>query len=102
MGLLDLSLIRILPLDEDDFDVYPLFYPLYEEMRDLFSAERVLPVKDGNGYQALSFQTMAASNPDTKFAFGRKCSKYPRFRAESTPRTGINKELPLLKLYQQR
>ena len=30
MGLLDLSLIRILPLDEDDFDVYPLFYPLFD------------------------------------------------------------------------
>ena len=41
MGLLDLSLIRILPLDEDDFDVYPLFYPLYEEMRDLFSSELI-------------------------------------------------------------
>ena len=50
MGLLDLSLIRILPIDEDDFDVYPLFYPLYEEMRDLFSSECVLPVKDGRGY----------------------------------------------------
>lgn len=50
MGLLDLSLIRILPLDEDDFDVYPLFYPLYKEIRDLFASEYVLPVKDGNGY----------------------------------------------------
>ena len=50
MNLLDLSLVKILPLDEDDFDVYPLFYPLYEEVRDLFASERVLPVKDGNGY----------------------------------------------------
>lgn len=50
MGLLDLSLIQILPLDEDDFDVYPLFYPLYEEILDLFENERILPVKGGNGY----------------------------------------------------
>lgn len=50
MELLDLSLIRILPLDEDNFDTYPLFYPLYEKMRDLFASERVLPIKDGKGY----------------------------------------------------
>ena len=34
--------------------------------------------------------------------YGRKCSKYPRFRAKNISRTGINKKLPLLKLYQQR
>ena len=61
MGLLDLSLIRILPLDEDDFDVYPLFYPLYEEMRDLFSSECVLPVKDGNGYTKAANAVIARS-----------------------------------------
>lgn len=61
MGLLDLSLIRILPLDEDDFDVYPLFYPLYEEMRDLFSSERVLPVKDGKGYTKAANAVIARS-----------------------------------------
>ena len=61
MGLLDLSLIRILPLDEDDFDVYPLFYPLYEEMRELFSSERVLPVKDGKGYTKAANAVIARS-----------------------------------------
>ena len=50
MELLDLSLIRILPLDEEVFDIYPLFYPLYEAMQDLFETECVLPIKDGNGY----------------------------------------------------
>lgn len=45
---------------------------------------------------------MAASNPGIQFAFGRKCSKYPRFHAKYVPRTGTNKKLPLLKLYQQR
>lgn len=50
MGLLDLSLIQILPIDEDDFDFYPLFYPLYEATHDLFSTEMVLPVKDEDGY----------------------------------------------------
>lgn len=70
MGLLDLSLIRILPLDEDDFDVYPLFYPLYEEMRDLFSSERVLPVKDGKGYttQGKSYRgNIEGSDPRCSF-----------------------------------
>lgn len=61
MGLLDLSLIRILPLDEDAFDVYPLFYPLYEETQDLFSTERVLPVKDGNGYTKAANAVIARS-----------------------------------------
>ena len=53
-------------------------------------------------YQALSFQTMAASNPGIQFAYGWKCSEHPQFRAENILRTGINKKLPLLKLYQQR
>lgn len=61
MGMLDLNLIRILPLDEDDFNVYPLFYPLYEEMKDLFSVERVLPVKDGNGYTRAANAVIARS-----------------------------------------
>lgn len=61
MGILNLSLIRILPLDEDDFDVYPLFYPLYEEMRDLFSSDCVLPVKDGNGYTKAANAVIARS-----------------------------------------
>lgn len=61
MNLLDLSLVKILPLDEDDFDVYPLFYPLYEEVRDLFASERVLPVKDGNGYTKADNAVIARS-----------------------------------------
>lgn len=61
MNLLDLSLVKILPLDEDDFDVYPLFYPLYEEVRDLFASECVLPVKDGNGYTKASNAVIARS-----------------------------------------
>ena len=84
MGLLDLSLIRILPLDEDDFDVYPLFYPLYEEMRDLFSSERVLPVKDGKGYTKAANAVIARSNRicDCRQAYprqstARRCPRIP-------------------------
>jgi hypothetical protein len=61
MGLLDLSLIRILPLHEDNFDYYPLFYPLYEEMQDLFSSEMVLPTKDGRGYTKAANAVIARS-----------------------------------------
>lgn len=50
MGLLDPDLIRILPIDKDIFDVYPLFYPLYETTCELFSRDRVLPLKEENGY----------------------------------------------------
>ena len=50
MNLLDLSFVKILPLYKDNFDVYPLFCPLYEEVKSVFASERVLPVKDGNGY----------------------------------------------------
>ena len=39
---------------------------------------------------------MAASNPGIQFAYGWKCSKYPRFPSKNIPRTGINKKLPLL------
>ena len=61
MGLLDLSLIQILPLVKNNFDVYPLFYPLYEEMLDLFSSECVLPVKDGKGYTKAANAMIARS-----------------------------------------
>lgn len=50
MGLMDLSLIRILPLDEDVFYSYSLFEPLYSEMRKLLATEKVLPTNDGKKY----------------------------------------------------
>ena len=49
-------------------------------------------------YQALSFQTMAASNPDTKFAFGRKCSEYPQLRAKNVRRTTIYKKITVVEI----
>lgn len=50
MGRLDLSLLKILPLDEDDFWNYSLFMPLYEETENLFSSEAILPTNDGKTY----------------------------------------------------
>ncbi len=49
-GLLDLSFIKILPINYDAFNIYPLFLPLYKEIQDLLSCANVLPTKDGTGY----------------------------------------------------
>ena len=50
MGRLDLSLIKILPLDRDDFWTYDLFVPLYEETEHLFQSEAILPTNEGKTY----------------------------------------------------
>ena len=49
-GLLDLSFIKILPINYDAFNIYPLFLPLYKEIQGLLSCANVLPTKDGTGY----------------------------------------------------
>lgn len=64
MGLLDLSLIRVLPLKDAAFDHYSLFKPLYEETLDLFLSERVLPVKDGKGYTKATNAVLARNNKE--------------------------------------
>lgn len=46
MGIVDLSLLSILPFDEDVFDAMPLFSPLYDATVELLSEEKILPIKD--------------------------------------------------------
>lgn len=48
MGKLNLSFLKILPIDEDRFDTYGLFRPLYDEVWDLLGSEKVLPSNSGS------------------------------------------------------
>ena len=48
MGRLNLSFLKILPIDEDRFGTYGLFRPLYDEVWDLFGSEKVLPSNSGS------------------------------------------------------
>lgn len=48
-GQLNLSLLNILPLDEDAFDSYDLFHPVFEKSVELFQNEGILLCKYG-GY----------------------------------------------------
>ncbi len=50
MGRLDLSFIKILPLDPDVFWTYSLFSPLYDGVKKLFDFEKVLPTNAGDQY----------------------------------------------------
>ncbi len=61
MGMLDLSLIKILPIDKNRFDVYPLFKPLYEATHELLLNEEILPDKDEKGYVKASNALIARS-----------------------------------------
>lgn len=61
MGMVDLSLMRILPIDEERFDVYPLFQPLYDEVWELLSNEEILPNKTEKGYVKASHALIARS-----------------------------------------
>lgn len=63
MKLLDLSLISILPINKDVFDINPLFYPLYKEMLILCLKEDVLPVNGGGRYTCAS-RALIARNKD--------------------------------------
>ena len=58
MGLLDLSLIRILPLDEDDFDVYPLFYPYTKKCGICFRRSASCPLRMGRATLRLPMQLL--------------------------------------------
>lgn len=47
-GKLNMSFVKALPISEEKFESFDLFLPLYEEVRDLFSSEAVIPNKAGN------------------------------------------------------
>ena len=49
LGQLNLSLLNILPLDENKFENYDLFIPIFNKVVDLFINEGILPCKYG-GY----------------------------------------------------
>ena len=46
-GRLNMSFVKALPIDEDRFDTFGLFLPLYETVRDLFRSTAVIPTKTG-------------------------------------------------------
>ena len=46
-GLLDLSCMRCLPLDEARFSTYNLFLPLHETVKNVFSSNKVIPTRSG-------------------------------------------------------
>ncbi len=48
MGYLNLSILKVLPIEKNVFYSYGLFKPLYEEIRKLVSEEEVLPTKNGS------------------------------------------------------
>ncbi len=48
-GWLNMSLLRLLPMNVSQFENYSLFEPLYEATKNLYERERILPCKNG-GY----------------------------------------------------
>ena len=49
MGYLNLSFLSLLPMNEDDFNAYGLFYPVYEKTLSIFKKHKMIPCKEG-GY----------------------------------------------------
>ncbi|MBR3019385.1 MAG: hypothetical protein IKH57_20290 [Clostridia bacterium] len=46
-GKLNMSFIKALPLSEERFDTFPLFFPLFTMVRELFRTTAVIPSKSG-------------------------------------------------------
>ena len=46
-GLLNMSFIKVLPLNAGAFDNFNLFYPLYETVRKLFLSDKIIPTHYG-------------------------------------------------------
>ena len=44
---LNMSFVRVLPLEQEVFDTFGLFLPLYETVRDLFRNTAIIPTKTG-------------------------------------------------------
>lgn len=47
-GKLNLSFLKVLPISEERFDTFGLFYPLYEAVFDLFSSAEIIPTRNGS------------------------------------------------------
>ena len=59
--MLNLSFLKILPLDEKPFNTYGLFLPLYEETKTTLRNDEVLPTKDEKSYVSLSRAILAGN-----------------------------------------
>lgn len=46
-GKFNMSFVKTLPIVEDRFNTFGLFFPLYETVRDLFRSAAIIPSKDG-------------------------------------------------------
>ncbi len=46
-GKLNMSFVKALPIDEDRFETFGLFLPLYETVRDLFRSTAIIPSNTG-------------------------------------------------------
>ncbi len=57
-GVLDLSCMRCLPLDEARFSTYNLFLPLHEMVKNVFSSNKVIPTRSGT-YVGAAFAKIA-------------------------------------------
>lgn len=55
---LNMSFLKVLPVNQRNFDNFNLFYPLYETVRHLFSSEELIPCKYGN-YVSASYAKIA-------------------------------------------
>lgn len=61
LKFLDLSLIKVLPLDRGVFKNSELFSPLYEATVEVLKKEEVLPIKDETGYTKASHARITKS-----------------------------------------
>lgn len=58
LGKLDMSFVKALPLTEQSFESYNLFYPLYEMVKSLFSFQELIPSLNGS-YTSARFAKIA-------------------------------------------
>ncbi len=61
LGMLNLSFLKVLPLDEKPFNTYGLFLPLLEETKVTLRNEEVLPTKDEKHYVKLNRAILAGN-----------------------------------------
>ena len=57
-GKLNMSFVKALPVSEEPFNHYALFYPLYSTVKELFQTSAVIPSKSGE-YVAAKFSKIA-------------------------------------------
>lgn len=73
-NMLNMSFVKALPIDEDRFETYGLFYGLFEAVRDLFQTEQVIPTKAG-GYARAEYAKIARQEKLTAIFDDEKLSQ---------------------------